>query len=82
MSRSARPSPFGKRTSKVQTKVSQETKEKLGERWRALGYATESEYCAELLECAAHGVEEVLKLQENRLLAIVGMGQQKPKNGT
>lgn len=82
MSRSARPSPFGKRTAKVQTKVSEETKLLLAVRWRDLGYTTEAAYVAELLECAAHGVEEVLKLQENRLLAIVGMGQQRPKNGT
>lgn len=77
MSRSTRPSPFGKRTEKAQTKISPETKVALAEKWHCMGYRTEAEYLAELIELAAHGVDAVLSLQKDRLLSIVGMGQKR-----
>jgi hypothetical protein len=42
-----------------------------------MGYRTEAEYLAELIELAAHGHETVLNLHKERLLRIVGMGQKR-----
>jgi hypothetical protein len=42
-----------------------------------MGYRTEAEYLAELIELAAHGLDAVLRLHEDRLRSIVGMGQKR-----
>lgn len=82
MSRSTRPSPFGKRTHGVRTRISEETAVVLDEKWRSLGYKTEAEYLAELIEIAAHGLPQVLRLQEERLCAIAGIGTEKGTKGS
>jgi len=73
MSRSTRPSPFGKRTAKVQTWIADHTKILLAQKWMSLGYATESEY--EVVEAAVHGRAEVLKIHEARLDEVLGIGR-------
>ena len=75
MSRSTRPSPFGKRTAKVQTWIADHTKILLAQKWMSLGYATESEYVAEVLEAAVHGKTEVMKIHEARLNQVLGIGR-------
>ena len=81
MSRSTKPSPFGKRTHEVRTRVSEATAVVLDEKWHSLGYVTEAEYLAELIEIAVHGLEHVLRLQQERLYAIAGMGKEKGQEG-
>jgi hypothetical protein len=75
MSRSTRPSPFGKRTAKVQTWIADHTKVLLAQKWMSLGYATESEYVAEVVEAAVHGRAEVLKIHAARLDEVLGIGR-------
>lgn len=67
---------FGKRTEDARTKLSSFTKERLAEVWRALGYRTEAEFLAELIELRVHGVEHVEKLHADRLRAVVGKGHE------
>lgn len=69
-SRSDRPSMFGKRTEDVRTRLAGYTKEKLSELWRSLGYRTEAEFLAELIEIRVHGLEHVNKLHADRLRAV------------
>lgn len=76
MSRSTRPSPFGKRTHEVRTRISEETSLVLAEKWRSLGYKTEAEFLAELIEVTTHGLPQVRRLQEERLCAIAGIGKE------
>lgn len=75
-SRAERSSMFGKRTEDARTKVSAFTKERLTELWRSLGYRTESEFLADLIELRVHGVEHVERLHASRLRAVVGKGRE------
>lgn len=77
MSRSTRPSSFGKRTADVRTKLAPQTKEALGNKWRELGYSSEADYLADLIEIAVHGLDYVASLQEERLRKIAGIGKEK-----
>lgn len=76
-SRSTRPSPFGKRTKDVRTKLAESTKLVLEQTWRELGYMTEADFLAELIELRVHGVEHVQKIHTDRLNAIAGIGQER-----
>lgn len=75
-SRGERPSMFGKRTEDARTRLSSFTKEKLSEVWRSLGYRTEAEFLAELIELRVHGVEHVERLHTDRLRAVAGKGKE------
>lgn len=77
LSRAERSSLFGKRTCDKRTKVSDHTDEKLQALWRSLGYRTEAEFLAELIEIRVHGVEHVTRLQADRLRAVAGLGIEK-----
>lgn len=76
-SRAERSSLFGKRTEDVRTRVSPFTKEKLCALWRALGYRTESEFIAELIEIRVHGLRHVETLHGARVRAVAGIGKEK-----
>jgi hypothetical protein len=76
MSRSTRPSPFGKRTEEVRTRLALETKTALGTKWRRLGYSTEAEYLADVIEIAVHGFDRVSSIQLERLRDIAGIGKE------
>lgn len=75
MSRSTRPSPFGKRTEKSSTRLAQFTKEELRKLWSGLGYQTEAEFLAELIELRVHGVDHVASVHMERLRRIAGIGE-------
>lgn len=75
-SRSTRPSPFGKRTRDVRTKLADHTKIALENLWRDLGYMTEADFLAELIELRVHGVEHVAKIHTDQLNRIAGMGRE------
>lgn len=77
LSRGERSSLFGKRTRDKRTKVSDFTDEKLQELWRSLGYSTEAQFLAELIEIRVHGVAHVEKLQGDRLRAVAGLGTER-----
>lgn len=76
-SRSERSSLFGKRTEEVRTRLAPFTKEKLGELWRALGYRTEAEFIAELIEIRVHGVRHIETLHGARVRAVAGIAKEK-----
>jgi adenine-specific DNA glycosylase len=76
MPRSSRPSPFGKRTDDVRTKVARDTKLALIAKWHALGYATEADYLADVIEIAVHGFDRVSTIALDRLKKIAGIGHE------
>lgn len=59
----------------MQTWIADNTKILLAQRWMSLGYATESEYVAEVLEAAVHGRAEVMRIHEDRLDQVLGIGR-------
>ena len=75
MSRSTRPSSFGKRTEDVRTKLALPTKTGLSKKWRELGYSSEADYLADLIEIAVHGLDYVSTIHLERLKKIAGMGR-------
>lgn len=78
-SRSGAGSVFGKRTDKVSALVSTETKEALRALWRELGYESESEFVAHLIEIRVHGLEHVRSVHVDRLRAVAGIGEEKER---
>jgi hypothetical protein len=74
--RSTRPSQFGKRTEEARTKIAPQTKEALRVKWRDLGYSSESDYLADAIEIAVHGLDSVLRVHEARLKRIAGIGRE------
>lgn len=78
--RSARPSPYGKRTSLVRARISEASSARLNAMWRALGYANQSEFVSELLEVHVNGPDHVLKVHEDRIRGLVGIDPQKSIN--
>lgn len=75
-SRGERASMFGKRTEDARTRLSPFTKEQLSKLWRGLGYRTEAEFLADLIELRVHGVTHVEKLHADRLRAVAGKGSE------
>lgn len=73
MSRSSRPSLFGKRTVQKRIRVAPATAEAIARKWRELGFDNEADYMAYVQEIAAHGFEHVRMLQEERLKKIAGI---------
>ena len=76
-SRSGNSSAFGKRTQAVRSLIPAVTKDALERLWRALGYPSESEFLAELIEIRVHGVEHVESLRRARVRAVAGIGTEK-----
>lgn len=77
LSRSGTSSIFGKRTQGAKTKLAPITKEGLGRIWRELGYQTEGEFIAHLIEIRVHGLEHVTNVAQARLAAVAGNGPTK-----
>lgn len=76
MSRSTKPSPFGKRTEEVRTRLAAQTKEALRLKWRELGYDTEAEYLADVIEIAVHGFDRVSTIALDRLKKVAGIAKE------
>lgn len=76
-SRSAQPSLFGKRTVDVRSKVAPETADALERLWRSLNFQTESEFLAQLIETRVHGVDHVMTVHRQRVLAVAGKGNER-----
>jgi len=75
-SRGQKSSLFGKRTRDTRFRISEFTAEKLAHLWRSLGYRTESEFLADLIELRVHGLDHVEKLHRDRLRAVSGGGKE------
>ena len=75
-SRPDRASLFGKRSEPARTLLAPATKEGLTELWRSLGFSSESEFIANLIETRVHGQGTVEKLAVERLRRASGIGQE------
>lgn len=60
----------------MRTKLAQLTKTGLSKKWRELGYSSEADYVADLIEISVHGFDHVASLQEERLRVIAGIGNE------
>jgi len=78
-SRSGTSSAFGKRTEPAKTHLAPQTKEALRRLWGDLGYQTESEFLAHLVEIRVHGLEHVETVAKDRLAAVAGIGLKKDR---
>lgn len=76
-SRSGTSSAFGKRTEDAKTKLAPITKEELRRLWGDLGYQTESEFLAHLIEIRVHGLQHVETIAKDRLAAVAGIGTER-----
>lgn len=72
-------SAFGKRTESVKGRVSATTKGALLQACHDAG-VTESEFIAILVEGAVHGRAHVLKLQQDRVERVLGMGRERDQS--
>lgn len=61
----------------MRTLVPVQTKIKLAEKWMALGYANEASFMADVCDQIAFGRDEMMRLHERRLDALLGIGQKK-----
>lgn len=61
----------GKKTSKVEVRVSDELKDLLSRKWREAGYSSESEYVERLISIAVYGPEAVEAKQRSMMDAIL-----------
>lgn len=59
----------------MQTWISDSTKILMAQKFLSLGYATESEFVAEVIEAAVHGRDAVVKITEDRLNKLLGIGR-------
>lgn len=62
----------GKKTARVDVRITDETKFDLSRKCHELGIS-ESDYVCTLIESSLYGLEHVLKVQRERLLAVRGL---------
>ena len=61
-----------KRSSRIEARVTDETKEELARRCRALGM-NESQFIERLVEVSLYGIEHVLSVERERSLKVCGL---------
>lgn len=61
----------GKKTAKVEARVSEDLKDRLTQKWRESGYTSESEFIERLLSLVVYGVEEVAARQQSMTNSIL-----------
>lgn len=70
----------GKRSSKIEARVHDETKFDLTRRCHELGIS-ESEFVASLVEVSLYGADHVLRMQQQRLSGVCGLSALMPEQG-
>lgn len=68
----------GKKTAKVEARVSDELKEAMRRKWMDAGFGSESEYVETVLSIDVLGFEHVRMLQERRLRAVWNVSDTRP----
>jgi hypothetical protein len=77
----ARSALGGKKSSRVEARITDETKFDLARRCHELGL-TESDYLASLIEVSLYGAEHVLSVQRTRLKEVCGLSGLFPVHGS
>jgi hypothetical protein len=68
----------GKKSSKLEARVSDELKESVRRRWNDLGFSSESEYLEHLATIDCFGKEHVRMMLERRLGMVSGLSDRPP----
>jgi hypothetical protein len=71
----------GKKTCKIEARVSDEVKEAIRRRWVDLGYGSESEYIETLATVDCYGVDHVRMIQDRRLSMVCSVSAIAPTAG-
>ena len=71
----------GKKTARVDVRITDETKFDLARKCHELGIS-ESDFVCTLIESSLYGMDHVLKVQRDRLLAVRGLAELPPTNGS
>ena len=73
----------GKKTEKIESRVSDELKEGVRRKWMDAGFSSESEYVEHVLSIDVFGFDHVRSVLEQRLRRVCGLsdGRQTPEKG-
>lgn len=72
----------GKKSSKLEARVSDELKEAVRRRWNDLGYSSESEYLEYLATVDCFGKAHIRMVMEHRLRLVGSLSDSSPTGGT